>query len=146
NVSDEWVVTLPTGNPMLDSFAPRIFIQDVASGEDESRFQQRNLELVLHPFAHLHWPGTLRPPYAPPPVPPGMRQCGLTLVYCSGVRTPPRGDRPLRVAGDLEALGKGDPSIPRAHLDMRREGPGVVARVGETRLELLVSPGRVAPP
>lgn len=145
NLSDEWVVTLPTGNAMLDAFEPRVFIQDAASGEDESRFVQRTLELVLHPYGHLHWPGRLRPPYAPPPVPPGMRQCGLTLVYCAAVDTPPRDDRPLRIGQGLEAKGKGDPSVPRAHLDLTREPSGVVGRVGDSRLELLVAPERIAP-
>jgi hypothetical protein len=145
NLSDEWVVTLPTGNPMLDAFEPRIFIQDTQTGDDESRFQQRILELVLHPFGHLHWPGKLRAPYAPPLIPPGMRQCGLTLVYCAGVTTPPRGDRPLRIGEGLEARGKGDPRVPRAHLDLKHEGSGVVGRVGDTRLELLVAPEHIAP-
>jgi hypothetical protein len=145
NLSDEWVVTLPTGNPMLDAFEPRIFIQDTRTGEDESRFQQRNLELVLHPYGHLHWPGKLRPPYASPPIPPGMRQCGLTLVYCAGVRTPPRDDRPLRVGEGLLPRGKGDPGVPRAHLDLKHEDAGVIARVGESRLELLVGSGPIAP-
>jgi hypothetical protein len=146
NVSDEWVVTLPTGNPMLDAFEPRIFIQDVATGDDESRFQQRNLELVLHPFGHLHWPGKLRPPYASPPVPPGMRQCGLTLVYCACVVTPPEPDRPLRIGEGLEGRGKGDASVPRTHLDLKHEDTGVVARLKHSRLELVIAPETIAPP
>ncbi|NLE47561.1 MAG: hypothetical protein GX614_04100 [Sandaracinaceae bacterium] len=146
NFSDEWVVTLPTGNPMLDSFEPRIFIQDKESFGDESRFLQRTLELVLHPYGHLHWPSRLRPPYAPPPIPPGLRQCGLTLVYCANVDTPPDERRPLRIGSGLAVRGKGDTSVPRTHLDLRSEDEGIVARVGESSLRLLVSPETINAP
>lgn len=146
NFSDEWVVTLPTGNAMLDSFEPRVFIQDTESFEDESRFVQRTLELVLHPYGHLHWPSRLRYPYAPPPIPPGLRQCGLTLVYCANVDTPPDERRPLRIGEGLNERGKGDPSIPRTHLDLRSEEEGVVARVGESSLRLLVEPSSIESP
>lgn len=146
NFSDEWVVTLPTGNPMLDSFEPRVFIQDKESFEDESRFVQRTLELVLHPYGHLHWPSRLRHPYAPPPIPPGFRQCGLTLVYCANVDTPPDERRPLRIGEGLGERGKGDESVPRTHLDLRREGESVVARVGESSLTLLVDPQKIESP
>lgn len=146
NFSDEWVVTLPTGNAILDSFEPRVFIQDTESFEDESRFVQRTLELVLHPYGHLHWPSRLRYPYTPPRVPPGLRQCGLTLVYCANVDTPPDDRRPLRIGNGLGDRGKGDQSVPRTHLDLRSEGEGIVARVGESSLRLLVEPQSIESP
>jgi hypothetical protein len=104
NLSDEYVVALPTGHRMVDSAPFRVFIGDIASAEDVLRLNHRVLDMVLHPYGFLHWPGRLRPPYAQPFMPPGMRRTGLAIALVANERTPPPIDRALGVSeGRAEA-------------------------------------------
>jgi hypothetical protein len=172
NVSDEWALALPTGDAMIDRMPMRTFLADAASGADVARYHHRVGDLVLHPLGPMHWTGRLRPPYAPFLFGPGMRRAGLSLVFCAAAPTPVR-DRPLGVtdgraadakpyaAGSLvasapqqaagaapgfpPAAGPGGPP-PLSLCELGREPPGIVARVGDATLALLVRPARVAAP
>jgi len=89
NLSDEYAMALPTGDELVDRFPLRTFLSDPVTGEDVGRYNHRVGDLVLHPDGLLHWPGRLRPPYDPFELPPGMRRCGLSIVYCASKPTPP---------------------------------------------------------
>jgi len=147
NLSDEYVVVLPTGHAMLDSVPFRVFVTDIASEEDVLRIQHRVLELVLHPFGFSHWPGRLRAPYTPMAFPAGMRRAGLTLVFCAGKVCPPPSDRALWVTPGLETGAKpyGERRVPMLLADLKREASGKVASVADVDWELLVDPTLVAP-
>ncbi len=80
NISDEYAMALPTGDAMIDAFPLRTFLTDPSSFTDVGRINHRVGDLVLHPHGLLHWPGRLRPPYAPFRFPHGMRRCGLSRV------------------------------------------------------------------
>jgi hypothetical protein len=147
NISDEYAVALPTGDVMIDAFPMRTFVADT-SGTDVGRYNHRCGDLVLHPYGFSHWPGKLRPPYAPLPIPPGMRRCVLSLVYCASVRTPSTAEVVALPAGrkpdDVKAYVDPAPTLSLAAL--LTGAPGVVARVGTTQLELVERPASIAPP
>ncbi|MGC4070120.1 MAG: hypothetical protein QM784_36775 [Polyangiaceae bacterium] len=147
NLSDEYVVALPTGHTLVDSVPFRVFIGDIASGEDVLRLNHRVLDMVLHPYGYLHWPGRVRPPYAAPMMPPGMRRTGLAVALVANERTPPPSDRALWVGQGLEEGAKvsGARDVPVLLADLRKEAARVVARIGETRWELLVDAQEVQP-
>ena len=107
----------------------------------------RDIANVLHPYGLLHWPGRLRPPYEPFPFPPGTRKTGLSLVYCASRPTPP-GGRPLFVSRGREADAKayGDRAVPFLLADVFLGRAERLGAIGETALDLLVSPARIAPP
>jgi hypothetical protein len=146
NLSDEYALALPTGDPAADGFPLRTFLMDVASGEDVARLNHRVGDLVLHPYGYLHWPGRLRPPYAPFPFPPGMRKTGLSLVVCASTPCPP-GDRPLFVPAGREADAKlyGSAKVPLLIGDLAHEEARQLGSIGDTTIQLLVAPARVAP-
>jgi hypothetical protein len=101
--------------------------------------------MVLHPVGYLHWPGRLRPPYEPFPVPPGMRRSGLSLVYCAAVPTPPvRLD--VQIAADRAGDAKPYVATPPRLLVTALGEPGPVAAIGATTLELVLRPAAIAPP
>src|SRR5204863_2562544 len=94
-------------------------------------------DLVLHPFGYAHWPGRLRPPYAPFAIPEGMRRSGTSLVYCAGRLTEPApGPRPRQgeARADDARTYAGSPPLVLAGMT---GPPGVLAQVGDTRLELV---------
>jgi len=135
NGSDEWVVPLATGDPMIDGFPMRTFVADATTNTDVARYNHRCGDLLLHPVGYLHWPGRLRPPYAPMEMAPGMRRCGVTLVYCATDPTPVREARgALRVEGDAKAYA--DPAPPLAVIPLAKTAPGVLAAIGSTTLAL----------
>ncbi len=146
NVSDELVLALPTGDPMLDAFPFRTFLLDEATGALVGRVAHATGQLLLHPHGWLHWPGMLRAPYTPPAFP-GPRRCGLSLVFCAATPTPPANFE--RLVGDgLDNNVKAYPSAhhgsaPPFHLiDVFREPEGrVLAEVAAARMQLWVSPG-----
>jgi hypothetical protein len=148
NLSDEYVIALPTGHAMLDSVPFRVFISDIATGEDVLRLQHRVLDMVLHPYGYLHWPGRVRPPYAAPAMPPGMRRTGLALALVANQRTPPATDRELWISPGREEGAKlvGDSGVPVLLAQLDQEQPRVLARISDTRWELLVDPGQIEPP
>lgn len=141
NVSDEYAVALPTGDDTIDRFPLRTFVTDPRTLEDVGRYNHRVGDLVLHPFGLMHWPGRLRPPYEPFVFPAGMRRCGVTLVFCASAHSPPR-DRAVAVtagrAADAKAYGSASP--PLGLWELGREGAGVVARVADAALAVVVRP------
>jgi hypothetical protein len=122
-------------------------VSDAASLEDVARYNHRVGDLVLHPLGFLHWPGRLRPPFAPFAFPPGARRCGVSLVFCAS--SPTAGGRgPAGVTAGREADAKSyTPGAPALVLrELGREGEGVVARVGDAALTLVVRPGAIPAP
>ena len=147
NISDEYAVALPTGDAMIDAFPMRTFVSDPNTGADVARYNHRPGDLVLHPYGYAHWPGKLRPPFAPIPFSPGLRRCVLSLVYCASVRTPSTAPSVALPAGrkpdDVKPYVDPPPTLSLAAL---LNGPaGVVARVGDTELVLVDEPARIAP-
>jgi multimeric flavodoxin WrbA len=146
NVSDEYAVALPTGDDAIDRFPLRTFLTDPVTLEDVARYNHRVGDLVLHPFGLMHWPGRLRPPFEPFAFPAGMRRCGVTLVFCASAHAPPR-DRPLVVTpgreGDAKSYAAAPPPLglwPLGLWELGRADAGIVARVADASLELLVRP------
>lgn len=146
NLSDELAVVLPTGDPLVDRAPPfRTFLSDPATGEDVGRYQHRALDLVLHPEGFLHWPGRLRPPYAPPSPPPGARRAALSLVLCATRPTRSSG-QPLSVpvdrSADVKVYADPPPPMGLAPLGTTR---GVLATIGDATLSLAEAPTQIAP-
>jgi hypothetical protein len=145
NVSDEYAVALPTGDALVDGFPFRTFLSDPRTGADVGRYNHGVGDLVLHPVELMHWPGRLRPPYHPLPIPPGMRRCGLSLVYCANR---PIGATPVDVpvpagrAGDVKAYVAPAPRVALARV-LGDGAPGVVARIDDTALELVERPAAI---
>ena len=148
NLSDEYVIALPTGDALIDTFPLRTFLTHPLSFTDVGRVNHRVGDLVLHPHGLLHWPGRLRPPYAPIRFPAGMRRCGLSLVYCASRPTLPRDHRPLFVSAGREADAKayGGDVVPFLLAETGRDQSATLAVVGDTQLDLLVSPSRLVLP
>ncbi len=152
NISDEYAVALPTGDPLLDAFPMRTFVSDRVTGADVGRYNHRAGDLVLHPHGFAHWPGKLRPPYQGLDIPPGMRRCGVSLVYCASVPTPstapivklPAGRKADDVKSYVDAPSGSAPTLSLAAL--LNGVPGVVAKIGDTELELVDRPIAIAPP
>ena len=146
NLSDEYALALPTGDELVDRFPLRTFLSDPVTGEDVGRYNHRVGDLVLHPDGRLHWPGRLRPPYDPFEFPPGMRRCGLSLVYCASKPTPPTwSPLPRPVGREEDAKAYVTPAPPMVLASTRGE-PGVLAHIGRTTLALLEVPEVIAPP
>ncbi len=144
NCSDEYALALPTGDELVDRFPLRTFLSDPKTGSDVGRYNHRIGDLVLHPEGYLHWPGRLRPPYDPFEIPPGMRRCGLSLVYCASKPTPATwSPRPPERQEDVKAYVT--PAPPMVLASMRGQ-PGALARIGRTTLTLEELPETIAPP
>ena len=141
NISDEYAMALPTGDAMIDAFPLRTFLTDPSSFTDVGRINHRVGDLVLHPHGLLHWPGRLRPPYAPFRFPHGMRRCGLSLVYCASRPSLP-GERPLFISAGREADAKayGSHQVPFLLAETGQSPTTQLASIGDTTLELLVAP------
>ena len=148
NLSDEYVVVLPTGHAQIDRAPFRVFVSDRSTQADVLRLNHRVLDLVLHPFGFAHWPGRLRPPYTLADIPAGMRRTGLTLVFCANTITPPPADRRLGVTLGREPDAKrhGDADVPTLLADLTREPAAVMAQIADVALELVVDPVSIAPP
>lgn len=143
NISDEYAVALPCGDPLVDGFPNlRTFLADAATGIDTGRYNHRTGDLVLHPLGALHWPGRLRAPYAPFAFPPGARRTGLSLVYCASRPTP----------STVVALPEARPDAVKAYTSVPPAmactsifaHTGLLARIGATTLA--VATGEIAPP
>lgn len=140
NISDEYAVALPTGDPLLDAFPLRTFITD-RDGTDVARYNHKAGDLVLHPVDYAHWPGKLRPPYEGMAIPPGMRRAGLSLVYCANVPTPSIA-RPAPLDGKRASDVKSYTAAPLtlSLADLLYGPTGTVASVGGTKLDLFTNP------
>ncbi|MFS8071461.1 MAG: hypothetical protein ACMG6S_34245, partial [Byssovorax sp.] len=147
NISDEYVIALPTGDALIDAFPYRTFLTDPSSFADVGRLNFRVGDLVLNPHGLLHWPGRLRPPYQPMRFPAGMRRCGLSLVYGASRPSPPA-SRPLFVSAGREADAKayGEDVVPFLLAETGREAAAKLAALGETTLDLVVAPSVVSLP
>jgi hypothetical protein len=147
NVSDEYAIALPTGDALVDGFPLRTFVTDAATGQDVARYNHRVGDLVLHPLGAMHWPGRLRPPYAPFVPPPGMRKCGTSLVFCAGAPTP-AGDESRTVSSGRDADAKAYVATPPrlTLLDALHEEARTLARVGHATLRLVVRPSTIVAP
>jgi multimeric flavodoxin WrbA len=145
NLSDEYALALPTGDELVDRFPLRTFLTDPVTGEDVGRYNHRIGDLVLHPEGLLHWPGRLRPPYEPFDFPPGMRRCGLSLVYCASEPTPATWCPLARPQGREEDAKAYVTPAPPMVLASTRGRPGVLALIGRTSLALLELPDVIAP-
>lgn len=145
NLSDEYSIALPCGDPAVDRAQMRTYIVDVETGTDVGRYNHRVGDLVLHPVGYLHWPGRLRPPYEHDDIPPGARRSGLALVFCASARTAgsaPALAAPADRAGDVKAYVEPAPPLLLAPVD---GAPGTIARIGTTELTLVDRRGRIAP-
>lgn len=145
NVSDEYAVALTSGDELVDRFPLRTFLTDPTHGQDVGRYNHRVGDLVLHPENLMHWPGRLREPYEPFDFPPGMRRCGLSLVFCASKPTPPTWSPipvPAGREGDAKAYVAPPPPMVLASL---RSHPGPLARIGRTTLSLVELPERIEP-
>ncbi|HEX5058298.1 MAG TPA: flavodoxin family protein [Kofleriaceae bacterium] len=145
NLSDEYAIPLPCGDDLVDRFPLRTFLSDAASGADVGRYNHRNSDLVLHPIGYLHWPGRLRPPYEPFELPPGVRRCGISLVFCANQHTPssaPRRGAPSGRDGDIKPYATPAPPMMIAAVSGE---PGVVAKIGTASFELVDRPTAIAP-
>lgn len=147
NVSDEHVIALATGDPIVDGLPMRTFLSDPATGEDVARLKHGTGDLVLHPYGWSHFPGRLRPPFTPPAFPPGMgRRTGLSVVFCGAVPTPPAPDRRATVSpgreGDAKAYRADAP--PLGLVELGRAPLGPLAAIGDVTLALAAPP--FAPP
>lgn len=146
NISDEYAVALPTGDPMIDAFPLRTFLVDPVTGADLGRYNHRAGDVILHPVGHGHWPGRLRPPYAPMEFAPGMRRCVMSLVFCAATPTPAT---PVEVApaagraGDAKAYAAPPPRMLLAPI---AEAAGELARIGGARLTRVHRPAEIAAP
>ncbi len=143
NVSDEHVIALATGDPVVDAMPMRTFLSDPATGEDAARLNHRVDDLILHPFGWSHFPGRLRPPFAPPAFPPGMgRRTGLSLVFCGSVPTPPAPDRVAVVTPGREDDAKAyrDDAPPLGLVELARASLGPLAAIGDVTLSLAAPP------
>jgi multimeric flavodoxin WrbA len=139
NRSDEYALSLPTGDPLTAALPLLTLLTDPATGEDAGRVKHREGDLVLHPHGWLHWPGRLRPPYVPFAFPPGTRRCGLSLVLAAATEIGP-GARPIPAGPDCKSYG---PDVP---LGVARVTDGPLGPVAEVAgAELAVVEGDVAP-
>ncbi|MGH7294618.1 MAG: hypothetical protein ACRELB_06790, partial [Polyangiaceae bacterium] len=147
NVSDEHALALPTGDPAVDGFPMRTFVADASSLEDVGRYNHRVGDLVLHPLGLLHWPGRLRPPFAPFVPPPGARRCGVSLVFCASAPTAAdASSRSVSDGRDGDAKPYVPGPVPLALRDVLRDAPGPVARVGDAVLEVVSGGGVIRAP
>lgn len=146
NVSDEYALALPTGDPMGDSFPFLTFFSNFDTGKDAGRVKHKVGQILLHPDGFLHWPGRLRPPYEPFAFAPGMRRCGLSMVFCAYERTPPE-NRPLFVSPGNDGATKQytDEPVPFLLATIAEETTRTLGTVGTARLDLVVDPPMIAP-
>jgi hypothetical protein len=135
NYSDEYALALPTGDVMIEAFPMRTFLGDAAE-RDAGRYNHKVGDLVLHPVGVPHWPGRLRAPYAPMDMLPGMRRCGMSLVYCATAPTPAG---TLPTAADARAKPYVEPA-PRMSIVSVMQVTGVIAAVGDTTLSVVDGP------
>jgi hypothetical protein len=147
NISDEYAVPMTTGDAMADAIPFRTFVSSFDTGADLARINHGPHQLVLHPYGFLHWPGRLRPPYAPFPFGPGMRRCGYSAVLCGGTPVEPAPERPLFVSPGCEAGAKQytGADVPVLIADLARDEPRAVAAVGDVTAALIVDPVRLPP-
>lgn len=146
NLSDELTIALPTGDALVDGFPLRTFVLDTETAELVGRYNHRPLDLVLHPYGFMHWPGMLRPPYAPFDFPRGSRRAGLVLVACASKLTGPGpSPAPTTEARREDVKLHDGKDAPLSLVELPTGGARPVGEVAGGRLELLVAPRAIAP-
>jgi hypothetical protein len=148
NISDEYAMSLRTGDPMLESVPFLTLLSDPSTGADVGRLKHRVGDMVLHPHGWLHWPGRLRPPYRTFEFRPGTRRTGLNVVFCGAEPCAPHPERPLFVSTGREDATKnyGATDIAFVLAGLHEESARVLARVGDATMSLLVDPERIEAP
>ncbi len=146
NISDEYAIALRTGDTLLEPLRFLTLLTDPENGEDVGRVRHGLEDLVLHPHGLLHWPGRLRPPHEPFRFGPGTRRAGLSFVFCGRTPITPAADRPLFVSKgrDADTKAYGDAEPPFLLVDLDREAPQALGRIGDVTLSLQVG-GELAP-
>lgn len=142
NFSDEYAMSLKTGDTQMEAVPFLTLLSDPETGQDVGRIKHRIGDLVAHPEGLLHWPGRLRPPYETFAFGPGMRRTGLSLVFCAATPTPAHPERPLFVSAGRQGATKsyGDSDVPFLLAGLHDEEARVLGRMGDTTLRLVVSP------
>jgi hypothetical protein len=143
NISDEYALALPTGDALIDQLPLRTFFSDPIAGDDLARVKHGVGDILLHPYGSLHWPGRLRPPFAPPDFVPVGRRALLSLVFCASTALPPD-QRPLSVDRDDAFKISREPGVPMHLIHTLSAETQTVARVGDTTMDLVVSPGTIS--
>jgi len=149
NLSDEYALAMPTGDELVDRFPLRTFLSEPNEGADVGRYNHRTGDIVLHPQGLMHWPGRLRPPYDPFDFPPGMRRCGLSIVFCASRFTPHAWSAlPPPEGREADVKGYVDPAPPMilAATSGKAAAIGRIGRIGSTTLTLVDLPNAISPP
>lgn len=139
NISDEYALALPTGDALIDQLPLRTFFSDPVLGDDVARVKHAVGDLLLHPYGWLHWPGRLRPPFAPPDFGPVGRRALLSLVFCASQQLEP-GERPLCVDREEAFKISREPGVPMHLVHTLSAEAQTLARVGNATMELVVAP------
>lgn len=170
NYSDEFNLLLPTGNPIVDRIQARTYFCDPNTGEPRGYVLGATGDITVHPVGICHWPGYLDEPekYRPPREQFRMRV--LSSVYCSkgpvsynntasDERIAHLNWEKVEVHPDFEGIeltyptGKfDDPDYAKrcggvplkalmADRNRAEDGPEAMAKVGQTRFDLIVSAG-----
>lgn len=171
NYSDEFNLVMPTGFGPIDRIDAKTYLFDPESGEELGCYQSKIGDIVLHPVGLAHWPGYLKRymDYRPPSK--AQRFRILSTVYCAkgpvGYNESTQKEKcttlepptEIEVHPDFEDMDLTQTKIVsnskvfderagfvpfRAMIaDATREedAPEVVARVDDTRFDLIVSAG-----
>ena len=171
NYSDEFNLVFPVGFAPIDNMDVKTYLIDADSGKELGYYQSKIGDIVLHPVGVCHWPGYMHryQNYRPPSD--AMRMRVLSTVYCSAgpvkynestqekkctvLEAPAEIDvhpdfadmnlAPTKVKYDSEIFEKRAGFVPMramiADANRSEDAPEVVARVGETCFDLIVSAG-----
>lgn len=171
NYSDEFNLVFPTGFGPIDGIDAKTYLIDPETGEELGAYLSKIGDIVLHPVGLAHWPGYLKRymEYRPPSK--GARFRILSTVYCAKgpVRynesaqkdkcttlEPPAEIEvhpdfedmdltPTKITSNSPLFDERAGFVPlRAMVaDAKRaeDAPEVVARVDDTRMDIIVSAG-----
>ncbi len=139
NISDEYALALPTGDELIDQLPLRTFFSDPIAGEDVARVKHAVGDILLHPYGSLHWPGRLRPPFAPPDFGEIGRRALLSLVFCASTHTEPE-ERPLVVDRDEGVKTSRAPGVPEHLVNTLTATSQDLAQVADATMQLVVEP------
>lgn len=171
NYSDEFNLVFPIGFAPIDNMDVKTSLLDTETGEELGHYLSKIGDIVLHPVGICHWPGYMHryKDYRPPSD--TMRMRVLSTVYCASGPVkynesaqekkcttleapteitvhPDFADMnlaPSKVKYTSELFEKRAGFVPMramiADADRAEDAPEVVARVGETCFDLIVSAG-----
>ena len=139
NVSDEYALAFPTGDELIDRLPLRTFFSDPIAGEDVARVKHAVGDILLHPYGALHWPGRLRPPFAPPDFGDIGRRALLSLVFCASTVVEPE-ERPLVVDRGEAFKTSREPGVPTHLVNTLAAEAQTLAQVADTTMQLVIEP------